>query len=48
MDYAACEDIANESQFADGTLSSQKRRVAYYYDSMVFLCFLFDSRDWKL
>ena len=40
MDYASGIDIENESQFADGTLSSQKRRVAYYYDSLCF-SFLF-------
>lgn len=36
MDYAAGVDVVNEDQFADGTLSSQKRRVAYYYDSWLF------------
>ena len=35
MDYASGIDIENESQFADGTLSSQKRRVAYYYDTEI-------------
>lgn len=37
MDYAAGVDIVNESLFADGTLTSQKRRVAYYYDCRVGL-----------